>query len=480
MTSPAPRTDAPALLVVDLDGTLIRTDMLFETYWSALGSSWLTPVSTLRGLLGGRAGLKRALSDLADVDPALLPYNEDVLSLIRDWRKNGGEAVLVTASDQKIADQIAGHLGLFDAAHGSDGQTNLGGRAKSEHLSRAYPDRSITYVADRAADLPVWKICDAAVTVGARAGLRRAVDALGIEARHIAPPAPSGVAYLKALRPHQWLKNGLIFVPMLAAQQFDANTLLASILAFAAFSLVASSVYIVNDLIDLAADRAHPRKRLRPFASGAVPIAHGTIMAPAILVLGLLLAITLGGAFVMTLAAYYLLTLAYSLRLKRIAILDICTLAGLYTIRIVAGGTATGIELSVWLLAFSMFFFFALAGIKRQAELGDAVARGVLHISGRGYQASDLPVVSQITTAAGLVAVLVLALYVDNQTVNGLYGHPKMLWGVCVVMLYWMGRMMLVTHRGEMHDDPLVFAAKDKVSLVCLAAMATLFAGAVL
>ena len=231
---------------------------------------------------------------------------------------------------------------------------------------------------------------------------------------------------------------------------------------------MASSVYVLNDLLDLAADRAHPRKKNRPFASGSIPIAHGTWMAVGFLILGGLLAISISPAFFLIMVAYYLLTMAYSLNLKRRIVIDICVLAGLYTIRIIAGSVATGISLSVWLLAFSGFFFLSLAAVKRQAELIDNAERGNLKATGRGYHVDDLPIISMIAIGAGYVAVLVMALYVNSPAVVELYAHPKALWGVCAVLIYWITRTVMVAHRGNMHDDPVVYAAKDRISQLCL------------
>jgi 4-hydroxybenzoate polyprenyltransferase len=241
-----------------------------------------------------------------------------------------------------------------------------------------------------------------------------------------------------------------------------------SLLAFICFSVVASSVYVLNDLLDLAADRAHPRKKNRPFASGSIPIAHGTWMAAGLLLLGAALAVSISVDFLLAMAAYYLLTTAYSLHLKRRIVIDICVLAGLYTARIIAGGVATGIPLSVWLLAFSVFFFLSLAAVKRQAELIDSAERGNLKANGRGYHVDDLPIISMIAIGAGYVSVLVMTLYVNSPAVVQLYAHPEALWGVCGVLLYWITRTVMVAHRGHMHDGAVVYAAKDRISQMCL------------
>ena len=469
--------DGARVLVVDLDGTVVRSDLLFESFWAAMARDWRTPLRAGMALLrGGRAGLKDRLASDGPVDPGSLPYDEGVLEHVRRWRAAGGRTALVTASSQVLAQKVADHLDLFDEVHGSRGTRNLKGAHKAAFLTGRFGRGGFDYIGDAEADLPVWQAAHHAISVTPHQALRRRLDALMADrpgsVTHL-PAAPvTRSAYLRALRPHQWLKNALVFVPMLAAHQLTGATLGQSVLAFAVFSLVASSVYLLNDLLDLAADRAHPRKRRRPLASGALPLAQGTALAPLLLVAGLALALPLGWAFVGVMAVYYAATLAYSLTLKRKVIIDICVLAGLYTLRIVAGGTATGIELSVWLLAFSIFFFFAMAAVKRQAELVDGEAAGTARVHGRGYRVSDLPLVSMMAIASGYLSVLVMALYIYAPEVRDLYGRPEALWGICLVLLYWVSRMVMVTHRGMMHDDPIVYAVRDRISLVCLALIA--------
>ncbi|MCA8882270.1 MAG: UbiA family prenyltransferase [Rhodobacteraceae bacterium] len=455
------------MLVVDLDGTLLRSDMLFETFWNAFSRDWRTPFRAVAALRGGKAALKRTLAQHSAVDVETLPYDPEVIAYVKNWRARGGRTALVTASDSELAAKIAAHLDIFDDVQGSDGEQNNKGPAKAALLAERYGDTGYAYMGDTHADLPVWDGARLAITVNAPAGLRRQADALGTAVEHLSTVPSSAAPYLKALRPHQWLKNILIFLPLLAAHQYDGITFLKSLFAFAAFCMVASSVYVLNDLLDLAADRVHPRKCKRPFASGSVPIAHGTWLAGGLLSCGTVIAIFLGGPFLAAMVLYYIVTTAYSLYLKRQVIIDICVLAGLYTMRIVAGGAATGIPLSVWLLAFSIFFFFSLAAVKRQAELVDSAERGKLGASGRGYHVDDLPLISQIGISSGYVSVLVMALYVNSPAVTKLYTSPSALWGICLVLLYWVTRMVMVTHRGQMHDDPVVYAAKDRISQIC-------------
>lgn len=474
-TSPPDR-----VLAVDLDGTLIRSDMLYETFWSALAKSWTTPFVALGSLAGGRAALKARLGGMAAVDIGLLPYNTEIVSYVESRRADGWRTVLVTASDQGLADRVSSHLGIFDEAHGSDGATNLKGSRKAEFLESRYGPSGFAYVGDAAADIDVWKKANRAVTVTTSKGLRSQVDRLGIETEHLGARGAALKDYVRTMRPHQWAKNVLVFLPMIAAHTLLVSTFLQALLAFVVFSLIASSVYVLNDLLDLSADRAHVRKRNRPFASGAIPISTGTWLAPLLFVSGFLLALPLGWKFVGVMLAYYVTTMAYSLHLKRRIIIDICVLAGLYTLRILAGGVATNTPLSVWLLAFSIFFFFSLAAVKRQAELADAVANNKIEAAGRGYRAPDLQLVTSMAISSGYVSVLVMALYANSPNVTKLYAHPSALWGVCLVLFYWISRMVMVTHRRRMHDDPVVFAVKDRISQICGLLIAALgIAGAV-
>lgn len=468
-------------LVVDLDGTLLKSDMLHECFWNAFGTNWRIPVLSITSIMHGKAALKSYLSSEANINVSTMPYDNEVINYIQAHRIKGGRTALVTASNQVLADNIAKHLQIFDEVHGSDEDTNLKGSAKANFLIERFGEGKFIYMGDAFADLPIWRVSGKVVTVNANQSLRRQSNLLGKPIEHLITTAKSLRLYLKAFRPHQWLKNILIFMPMLAAHQFNSITFISCLLAFIAFSLVASSVYVLNDLFDLNVDREHPRKRLRPFASGEISIAYGGFLALGLLAGGIVIASFLDWKFLLIVSAYYVLTSIYSLVLKRKIVVDICTLAGLYTIRIVAGGVAAGIELSVWLLAFSIFFFLSLAAIKRQAELVDLLKRGVLTVKGRGYHVEDLPIISSISLAAGYISVLILALYVNSANVQELYDFPYALWGNCCVLLYWLTRMVLITHRGSMYDDPVVFILKDRLSKICFVVMLGFFiAGALL
>ena len=472
-----PLTEADAIaLVVDLDGTLLRSDMLHESFWSSFSNDWQAPFGSLKAMRSGRAALKRQLARTSRIDAATLPYDQDVISYIRAWRNRGGRVALVTASDQSFAEGVADHLKLFDDVRGSDGITNLKGREKADFLVSQYGEGGYAYAGDSAADLPVWEKAARIITVNAGPELKARTERLDKPVEHLGTARASWRAHLVALRPHQWLKNLLVFLPMLAAHRFEMAVVLQSLAAFVAFSLVASSVYLLNDLLDLQMDRAHPRKRHRALASGALPISHASIMIPALLTGGFLVAVALGWRFAAVLAVYFLVTLAYSLVLKRKEIIDVCVLAGLYTLRVIAGAAATGMGLSVWIAAFCLFLFMSLAAVKRQAELVDLAKRKELSAVGRGYHVGDLPIVSMVAITSGFVSVLVLALYINSPAVLLLYAHPTLLWGVACILLYWTMHMVMVAHRGAMTDDPIVFAASDRTSQICLVLAAVIVA----
>ncbi|MFN4278682.1 UbiA family prenyltransferase [Thermosynechococcus sp.] len=459
-------------LVVDLDQTLLKTDILFECFWFCwrqAPQTWLSINSWKR------APIKRLLATACPLDVATLPYNPEVIQYIQAWKAKGGKAALATATDQILAEKVAAHLGFFDAVYGSDGRMNLKGKNKAQFLLERFGEKQFVYMGDAAADLPVWAVAAKAITVNAPPKLRKKVEHLNPNVEHLGSAKRSIKPYLQEIRPHQWVKNSLVFVPMLAGHQFSLPIFGSSLVAAVAFSLTASSVYVLNDLLDLQADRAHPRKRHRPLAAGDIPLAHGIWMLLLFLGAGMAIATPIGWPFLGILLTYYGLTTAYSFFLKRRVVIDICTLAGLYTIRILAGAVATGISLSVWLLAFSMFFFFCLATVKRQAELVDHQRRKELKTKGRGYHTDDLPIITMMALSAGYVSILVLALYISSPQVRLLYTKPQLLWGICGILLYWLTRTIFLTHRGVMHYDPIVYAIKDRQSQICFLICLVLF-----
>ncbi len=462
--APCAGTDAGRVLVADLDGTLLRSDMLHESFWDSVARDPRALPASLVALRQGKPALKACLAGRARVQPATLPYDARVIARLQDWRAGGGRTALVTATDARLARAIGDHLGLFDEVHGTRPGHNLKGAAKARFLVDRYGAGGFDYMGDSAADLPVWAQAHGAISVNATPATRAQLDRQsGGMAEHLLPGQGKRAATWRALRPHQWVKNVLVFVPMIADLAFDLATLLAAMLAFVALSLAASAGYVLNDLLDLADDRSHPRKRHRPFASGALSAATGTWMFPALLVAGLAVAALVGPLLLAVVALYFVATMAYSIKLKRHTMIDICMLATLFTLRIVAGGVAIGVPLSVWLLAVSMFLFFALAAVKRLAELTDLQAAG-RSVTRRGYRVEDRSVLSQMAVSSGYLAVLVLALYIDEPVVQEKFGAPWMLWAVCPLLIFWISRMVMVAARGEMHDDPLIWALETRTS----------------
>ncbi|HET8869347.1 MAG TPA: UbiA family prenyltransferase, partial [Aquabacterium sp.] len=425
-------------------------------------------------LLKGKAVLKAEIARRVDLNAAVLPYTQSFVVWLRERRAHGRPIWLCTASDQRLAQAVADHLGCFDGVLASDGVTNLSGRRKAQALVDRFGEKGFDYCGNHAVDLAVWARARQAVVVNASAALaRRAAQVSAVAATF--PFAGGGIkAWLKALRVHQWAKNALIFVPVAAAHKLtDVTVLWQALLAFVAFSLCASSVYLLNDLLDLESDRAHHSKCHRPFASGRLNLLHGLLLAPMLLLGAFALSWTgVSLPFVAVLVVYYVVTLAYSFGLKRVVMIDVLTLAGLYTVRIVAGAAATAIPLSFWLLMFSIFIFLSLAIVKRYAELYVMREKGKLSASGRGYHVEDLSLLQNLGSASGYLSILVLALYVNSPEISVMYRHPKVVWFLVPVMLYWVSRIWVETHRGNMHDDPLVYALKDRVSLLTGAAAA--------
>lgn len=468
------RGDAP--LAVDLDGTLIRSDLFVEGMVRlAFGKPWLAP-SLLVWLTRGRSYAKQRIFQVIDFDPAALPYDERVLSWLNEERGKGRTIVLASACDRVAVEKVANHLGIFDAVFASDGETNLKSERKAERLAAAFPD-GFVYAGNEAADIAVWRAAKRAVIVNASPRIaERASKAFDVE-RQFARPSGLADAFVKAIRPQQWSKNLLVFLPMLVGQGWlQAESWLYAFLAFWALSLTASAVYLLNDAADIDADRAHPRKKNRPFAAGTFPLHWGLASVAVFLALGLTLASFVG---VLWLAlAYLVLTTAYSMWLKRVALLDVFLLAGLYTIRIVLGGAATGFPASDWLLAFSCFFFLSLALVKRVAETRDLTARGGGDVSHRGYKSTDTEILTIMGVSAGFIANLVLALYLQDRTIAAHYREPFLLWGLPAIGLVWICRLWLKAARDEMDDDPIVFAARDVYSWMLVGAAALCFFGA--
>jgi 4-hydroxybenzoate polyprenyltransferase len=464
-------------LCVDLDGTLVLTDMLHESilHWIRISPLALPKMPFL--LFSGKARFKHHAATNHDFDPANLPYNEEFLAWLRAQHALGRKLVLCTAADKRIAESIAAHLDIFEEVLASDGTTNLGGQIKARTLVERFGEKGFDYAGNAEPDLHVWRKARRAITVNASRRLQRRVRSIATTEQNLSEPTPRLDAWFKALRPHQWLKNLLIFIPILAAHRLDEPGLIPTLLlAFAAFCLCASSVYICNDLLDLESDRRHPRKKRRAFAAGTLPLWQGALLAPALLGAGLYLALLVDGTLWQWLTGYFVLTTLYSFGLKRLVLIDCLTLAMLYTTRILAGAAAIQMDMSFWLLAFSIFLFLSLAFIKRYAELQVHQQAGKDKAHGRGYVTDDSPLVQTMGVVAGYAAVVVFALYLRSDDVVRLYSRPEWVWGAVLAVLYWVSWMWLCAHRGKMHDDPLVFAIKDGPSLLAGACFAAFLA----
>jgi len=468
----------PRILYVDLDGTLIATDLLHESVLKLLRAS---PIDMLRlpaWLLSGKAALKRKLAERVSIDPALLPYRPEVLELIRRAREQGCRVVLATASDESLAQAVASHLGLFDGVLASNGITNLSGHLKLAAIKADAAGQPFTYAGDARIDMKVWSESAAAVVVNSsRAFCRRVAAKTKVEVQ-IEKPRATLRNYLYGVRLHQWLKNLLVFVPLLPVLSIATSAMLVSgIWCFIAFGLCASSIYVFNDLLDLEADRQHHRKRLRPFAAGLIAIPRAVVLGIALLVGGLSLAwFTLPLPAVLTLLGYLVLTTLYSLWLKRKLLLDVFALAGLYTVRILAGTTALALESSFWILAFSIFIFLSLALAKRYVEINEIKSSGRKHIKERAYSSNDGLLILAIGLTAGEISILTLSLYMNDPVITHRYHHPHALWGLCPLLLYWIVRIWMKAYRNELHDDPVVFTATDRVSqLIVLVAVALVY-----
>lgn len=462
----------PLPLVVDLDGTLIMSDLLIETAFSELGRRPSSLLDMLRALARGKAALKHRLAEPSSLDLSSLPYDPTVLAVITRAIADERPVYLASASNHQLVKNIAAHLGLFSGWFASDETTNLAGERKAEELVAAFGERGFDYIGNDAADLPVWEKAANVIAVRAPAAVRKKLAQRAVEAQHLPCPRPTWRTWAKMLRVHQYAKNALVFVPLLTAHLFTPQGIVQAALAFIAFSLCASSVYILNDLVDLSDDRGHRSKRNRPLASGAIPLIHGLMAIPILFLVAVTMAISVSLAFLGVLLGYFALTTAYSFALKRVMLVDVITLAGLYSIRVIGGAVATGIVVSEWLLAFCMMIFMSLALIKRYVELAARHDANLPDPSRRGYKNSDLHMVAVLAAAAGFNAVTIFALYISSDAVKPLYSRPEVLWLAGPILMYWIARTLMLASRREMDDDPVVFAIKDKVSLMTMVATA--------
>lgn len=453
-------------LCIDLDGSLIHNDTLHDSVM-ALAKGYPAKIAALPIWLSkGKAHMKRRIAHLVDVDATTLPYNAELLEWLTEQKATGRKLILSTAADESFAHKIAAHLGIFDDVIASDGMTNLSSNNKAAALIDRFGEKGFDYVGNSTVDLPVWRVARRAIVVGDERLAAKAA-AIGTVERRIEPARAKLKTWVKGLRLHQWLKNLLVFLPLVGGHRWgEMDAIVQVALAFLCFGLTASAVYILNDLLDLESDRQHPRKRRRPFAAGLIPVPTGLAMSGGLFVAGVSLGSTLGAGFLFWLGAYAVLTTSYSFLLKRFALVDCLALAGLYTLRIVAGGAAITQPISFWLLAFSLFLFLSLAFIKRFSELVSATKSGKTAAHGRGYRVEDLQLLQSIGVVAGFSAAVVMALYLNSTEVLALYTHPQLLWFTMPVLLFWICWVWLKAARDEMHDDPVVFAARDPASLI--------------
>jgi 4-hydroxybenzoate polyprenyltransferase len=419
LASGLPEPSRPAgasTLVIDLEGTLLRSELPMEALFSSPGRM------LARFGAGGRAGMAAltAVLDQADLDYAHLPYDAEVLNQALAARARGAKIYLAAGRFPRHARGIAAHLGF-------DGIMAPGERADAQTIVR--PARSGTN------------------------------------------PATSLKTWARALRVYQYAKNTLVFVPVITAHQLNPASLGHALLAFLAFSACASGAYLMNDLLDLAADRQHPTKRHRPLAAGELRISSALLAIPALWLLAIAASLVISPLFLGVLAAYLATTIAYSLVLKRKMLVDVVTLAGLYTLRIIAGAVGVGVVLSEWLLIFSLFVFTALALIKRFSELAMRESEGLKDPSNRDYRITDLTIIGAMAAASAMNAVTVFSLYVSSSAVTPLYSRPWMLWLLTPLLLYWFGRALMMAHRRQMPDDPILYTFRDGASRTTVAAM---------
>jgi 4-hydroxybenzoate polyprenyltransferase/phosphoserine phosphatase len=476
MTTPAhepparPDRSRPRPVFVDLDGTLIRSDLLWEGIRLMVRERpFELAIRAPFWLLRGKAHFKSRMAASVLPDVRGLPYRPVVLAYIAEARRTGATITLASASPRRWVEAVAAHVGSFDRVIASTDDSNLSGAAKLAAIQQQVGATAFEYLGNSAVDVPIWHAAAVATSVDPD---RRARKALADVSHHVGLPVESrrtGAAILRQLRPHQWAKNLLLFVPLLLAHEVaNPGKLLSVLVAFASFCAVASAGYVLNDLIDVDADRAHPTKCRRPIASGSLPIAAAIgLFAGLLVVAGTASAFWLSSATAGMVLLYLVLTLAYSFYFKERLLLDVLLLAGLYTHRVLTGGIAAEVAVSPWLLAFSTFFFLSLALVKRYVEIsgraGDAADE---QIAGRAYRVGDSVLVLSMGLSCAYIAVLVLCLFVSSEDVSRLYDRPDLLWLMCPLMFYWISRIWFLAHRGELHDDPVMFATTDRASYV--------------
>lgn len=454
-------------LFVDLDGTLIKTDLLYEAFVFILFHKPWCLLAMPFWLVRGKSFFKSQIFARYKMSPSNLPLNQQVLKLIYEAKTSGQKVFLATASPAQVAKPVADSLGIFDGLIASSAEVNLKGTKKYREIERICQKESFSYVGDSVKDLAIWKHAAVSYIVSPNLFLRillwqiKTPKVLLTKARYQNRSLIK--VFLKQIRLHQWSKNLLIFVPIIAAHRFwDSEEWLKTLIAFFGFSLVASSVYLINDLSDLDNDRSHPTKKNRPLAHGDFSPILALGLAPLLLVLSWLLSQALPPPFWFWLIAYFVSNLLYTFWFKKIAVIDVVFLSLLYTLRIHAGGSVSLTPISHWLLAFSTFFFFSLAFVKRYTEI--VKAEGKTDIRGRGYRTSDQLAIFTFGCSTSFLAILVMVLYLNSSEVAVLYNHPERVWYMMPLLLFWVTRLWLLAHRKELDEDPVVFAMRDPVT----------------
>lgn len=449
-------------LVVDVDGTLLRTDLLWEGLIQAVMRRPARLLAIFRALLRGRAAFKAAVADASALNVDDIPLEPSALALIEEARAQGRPIVLASAAHAAQLSSLADRIGA-DLVLASTATENLKGRAKLERIRAHFP--AFDYVGNDRSDVPIWAAARYAFAVNPAPGALRRIHRLGVDLEVVRPRRSPLRALVRSLRPHQWSKNLLLALPAVAAHElFSWEVVLTLAAGFAAFSALASAVYTLNDLIDLPNDRAHPSKRHRPLASGELSIPLALAAVAVLVVVSGLIAWGLPPTFQALLVVYAVVTTAYSVVLKQRPILDVITLAGLYTIRVVAGAALVSVTLSQWFLAFSVFFFFSLAIVKRVVELGGRAEAVSSRLPGRGYQVDDIPVLTSLGATAVMGSALVYCLYITGTEIGELYRQPDLLWVGLPILLYWQSRLWLLVGRDALHEDPVIFALTDRIS----------------
>jgi 4-hydroxybenzoate polyprenyltransferase len=452
-------------LVVDLDGSLIYTDLLWESITQLLKAKPFYLFHLLFWLLQGKAVFKHQIASHTTVHPENLPYDQVLLQEVKRQHDHGRLTILATGSHHHYADLIAAHLKIFAKVIASDQSKNLISSNKANALIQLFGEKGFDYIGNARADIAIWNVSRNAYSVGLRSfqlSDGRQTQAIGSTRQNAL------IALIRAMRPRQWLKNLLVFIPILSAHLVSKESLLQSILAFVAFSLSASSAYLLNDALDVNDDRKHPDKCRRPLASGALTMPLAMIASMALAGLALSLSAYYQPKLMLVVMLYLFSTIIYSSYLKRLMMVDVIMLAILYSLRIWGGGVSTGINLSFWLLSFSLFIFLSLALLKRHSELLNLSRAGKDKVHGRGYTAQDKVPVGIMGINSAFVAVLILMLYFNSENVIHLYTQPEFLLGIVPLLVFWLGRLWILSFRGQVNEDPIIFVSKDKPGLAVM------------